>query len=125
VPELLRNLATRPVTRLYPFEPAVVPDGFRGTPRFSAERCVGCMLCVKDCPSDALHINVELIPSAEPVVEGRPAPKPQKRFAMELYLDRCVHCARCAEVCAKDAIALDGEFEVAAFTRDAFHRVEG
>lgn len=124
VPELLRNLTSRPVTRFYPFEAAVVPSGFRGTPRFSAERCVGCQLCVKDCPSDALHITVELIPSTAPVVEGQPAPKPRKRFSMELYLDRCVHCARCAEVCNKDAIALDTEFEVAAFSRGALHQVQ-
>lgn len=125
MPELLRNLASRPVTRCYPFEKAVVPSGFRGTPRFDPERCVGCQLCVKDCPSDALHILVELIPSTAPVVEGQPAPKPRKRYTMELFLDRCVHCARCAEACNKDAIALDTEFEVAAFSREALHHVQG
>ena len=43
---------------------------------------------------------------------------------MILYLDRCVHCERCAEVCPKDAIALDTEFAMAAFSRDALRLVQ-
>lgn len=119
VPELLRNLATRPVTRFYPFEPAVVPERFRGTPRFKGEACIGCKVCMRDCPSDAIHINVEVIPPTEPPVEGQPAPKPKRKMTMTLYLDRCVHCERCAEVCPKDAIYLDQEFAMAAFSREA------
>jgi formate hydrogenlyase subunit 6/NADH:ubiquinone oxidoreductase subunit I len=124
VPELLRNLTHRPVTRFYPFEKATVPQGFRGTPRFTSANCIGCKVCMRDCPSEAIEINVELIPSTEPVVEGQPAPKPTKKLTMVLYLDRCVHCARCAEVCPKDAIALDQEFEVANFTRGALRLVQ-
>ena len=124
VPELMHNLSHRPVTRFYPFEKANVPDGFRGTPRFVSENCIGCKVCMRDCPSEAIEINVELIPSTAPVVEGQPAPKPTKKLTMVLYLDRCVHCARCAEVCPKDAIKLDQEFEMANFTRGALRLVQ-
>ena len=124
VPELMRNLGRRPVTRFYPFEKAFAPEGFRGTPRFVSEKCIGCKVCMRDCPSEAIEIHVDLIPSTEPTVEGQPAPKPTKKLTMVLYLDRCVHCARCAEVCPKDAIALDQEFEVANFTRDALRLVQ-
>lgn len=124
IPELVRNLARKPVTRLYPFEKAHVPEGFRGTPRFVSASCIGCKVCMRDCPSEAIEINLELVPSSEPVVEGQPAPKPTKKLSMVLYLDRCVHCARCAEVCPKDAIALDQEFEVASFTRGALRLVQ-
>jgi len=124
VPELFRNLTSRPVTRFYPFENAEVPEGFRGTPRFKSENCIGCRVCMRDCPSDAIQIEVQTLPPTEPVVEGQPAPKPKKKITMILYLDRCVHCARCAEVCPKDAIALDKEFAVAAFSRDALRLVQ-
>ncbi len=119
VPELLRNLLTRPVTRCYPFEPAPVPARFRGTPRFKSELCTGCRICMRDCPSDAIHVEVEVIPPTEPAVEGQPAPRPKRKMTMTLYLDRCVHCERCAEVCPKDAIWLDQEFAMAAFSREA------
>lgn len=124
VPELLRNVATRPVTRFYPFEKAVVPEGFRGTPRFVAASCIGCKACVRDCTAQAIEINLELIPAKDAPVEGQPAPKPTKKLTMVLYLDRCVHCGRCAEVCPKNAIYLDSEFEVANFTRDALRLVQ-
>ena len=124
VPELFRNLKIRPVTRFYPFEKAEVPEGFRGTPRFKSENCIGCTVCMRDCPSDAIHIEVETLPPTEAPVEGQPAPKPRKKITMVLYLDRCVHCERCAEVCPKDAIALDTEFAMAAFSRDALRLVQ-
>jgi NADH-quinone oxidoreductase subunit I len=124
IPELFRKFSERPVTRFYPFEKAIVPEGFRGTPRFVGDKCIGCKVCMRDCPSDAIQINVEVIPSTAPVVEGQPAPKPTKKITMVLYLDRCVHCARCAEVCPKDAIFLDTEFEMAAFSRDSLRLVQ-
>jgi len=79
---------------------------------------------MRDCPSDAIHIEVQTIPSTEPQIEGQPAPKPKKKITMILYLDRCVHCERCAEVCPKDAIFLDTEFELANFSRDALRLVQ-
>jgi formate hydrogenlyase subunit 6/NADH:ubiquinone oxidoreductase subunit I len=124
VPELFRNLNRRPVTRFYPFEKAEVPERFRGTPRFRSDNCIGCKVCMRDCPSDAIHIEVQTIPSTEPQIEGQPAPKPKKKITMILYLDRCVHCERCAEVCPKDAIFLDTEFELANFSRDALRLVQ-
>jgi NADH-quinone oxidoreductase subunit I len=124
VPELMRNLGHRPVTRFYPFEKTAVPVGFRGTPRFVSAKCIGCKACVRDCTAEAIEINVELLPSKEPAIEGQPAPKPQKKLTMVLYLDRCVHCGRCAEVCPKDAIFLDTEFELANFTRAALRLVQ-
>jgi formate hydrogenlyase subunit 6/NADH:ubiquinone oxidoreductase subunit I len=122
VPELLRNLVERPVTRLYPFEKVHVPAGFRGVPRFTPETCSGCKVCVRDCPSEAIEIHVETLP-AEPGVEGQPSPKPKRKMSMVLYLDRCVHCGRCAEVCPRGSIILDDEFESAAFSRDTLRLV--
>lgn len=125
VPELIRNLFTKPVTRMYPFDPVAVPSGYRGVPKFIYDKCVGCQLCVKDCTAEALEI-VQVVEAPAPApAEGETAPKVAKRYRMVLYLDRCIHCARCAEVCARNAIQLDEEFEIANFTREALKEVEG
>ena len=122
IPELMRNLAEKPVTILYPFVEVTVPEGFRGTPRFVSDKCIGCRACVRDCTAEAIEIDVKKIdPAPEEAAAGA---KPQKKCIMVLYLDRCVHCARCVEVCPKDALFMDQEFEVANFTRDALRLVQ-
>lgn len=122
VPELMRNLAVKPVTILYPFVEVTVPEGFRGTPRFVSDKCIGCRACVRDCTAEAIEIDVKKIePSPEEAAAGA---KAQKKCVMILYLDRCVHCARCVEVCPKDALYMDQEFANANFSRDALRLVQ-
>lgn len=123
IPELMRNLAEKPVTILYPFVEVTVPEGFRGTPRFVSDKCIGCRACVRDCTAEAIEIDVQKI---EPPAGAAPAEgaKVQKKCVMTLYLDRCVHCARCVEVCPKDALFMDKEFANANFTRDALRLVQ-
>lgn len=123
-PELMKNLHTHPVTRMYPFEEPDVPEGFRGTPRFEAPKCIGCKACVRDCTSEAIEIELVKTETPPPESPDAPPPKPVKKFRMILYLDRCTHCARCAEVCPKEAITMDKEFATANFTREALKIVQ-
>lgn len=125
MPEMLRNLGAKPATRMYPFEPVDLPEGYRGLPKFTWQSCVGCQLCVKDCTAEALAIEQVVEPAPPPPAEGEPAPKVQKKFRMVLHVDRCIHCARCAEVCARNAIHMDDSFELADFTRDSLTVTEG
>lgn len=95
--EALKQLARRPATVRYPATKARVPPRFRGKMVFHAERCVGCRLCVKDCPSEAIAINKLEDGSFEAVFE----------------LDRCVFCGQCAASCNKDALEASPDFELA------------
>jgi formate hydrogenlyase subunit 6/NADH:ubiquinone oxidoreductase subunit I len=95
--EALKQLLRRPATLRYPATKAVVPPRFRGKIIFRAERCVGCRLCVKDCPADAIKI--------EKLEDGR--------FAAVFDLDRCVFCAQCVESCNKEALETSPDFELA------------
>jgi len=56
LPELLRSLFKKPVTVKYPFEKDPVPKDFRGNVVFNAPKCIGCMICVNDCPAEAIDI---------------------------------------------------------------------
>ncbi|MEW6687101.1 MAG: 4Fe-4S dicluster domain-containing protein [Candidatus Edwardsbacteria bacterium] len=100
-PELTRHLFKKPATVKYPFEKLSVPKGFRGTPIFNSSLCIGCLMCVRDCPSE----SIEIIKLEE------------KKFKIILYLDRCTHCGQCEESCLKKAITLNSDFEVAAFSK--------
>jgi formate hydrogenlyase subunit 6/NADH:ubiquinone oxidoreductase subunit I len=95
--EALKQLARHPATIRYPATEAVVPPRFRGRIVYRAERCVGCGLCVKDCPAEAIEINKLEDGSFEAVFD----------------LDRCVFCAQCVESCNKDALESSPDFELA------------
>jgi len=98
---VLRSATRRPATHDYPATPVKLPAAFRGKVRFIASRCVGCMLCQKDCPSGALFI--------EKVGD--------KRYRAVFLLDHCIFCAQCVDSCNKGALESTSEFELATMDR--------
>ncbi|MBF0544692.1 MAG: 4Fe-4S dicluster domain-containing protein [Candidatus Riflebacteria bacterium] len=99
--EALRIVLQEPVTENYPFEPANIPDKFRGKLAFSPDKCVGCKLCMKDCPSNAIFINKT----------------PENVWEAIVQLDRCLYCGQCAESCVKKALEMTKVFELAAIDK--------
>jgi formate hydrogenlyase subunit 6/NADH:ubiquinone oxidoreductase subunit I len=69
--------------------------------RFLAEKCTGCKLCEKDCPSGAVVVNKV----------------GEKRYAAVFRLDRCIYCAQCVDSCNRDALESTADFELAALDR--------
>jgi len=101
--ELLKNFSRKPATVLYPKERLNLPPNFRGRPMYDASKCIGCMLCVKDCPAQAIQI--------EKVAE--------KSYQCTFYLGRCIFCGQCADSCNKGAITMSQVYELAAFTQSS------
>lgn len=95
--EVLVHLFRKPATEAYPFGPANVPEGIRGMIEFFAEKCIGCKLCMKDCPSSAITITKV----------------GDKRFEATFDLDSCIYCAQCVDSCNKGALAASSKFELA------------
>jgi formate hydrogenlyase subunit 6/NADH:ubiquinone oxidoreductase subunit I len=103
LPDLLGTLFTRRSTVRYPFEPLSLPAHFRGRVVVDADRCQGCGLCVRDCPSAALVLErVD-----------------RERFSLVHYPQRCANCGQCELSCRHGAIRLVGAYVAPTHSRDA------
>lgn len=105
--DVVRSLFREPATEKYPFVKVAAPQRFRGKLYYDPEKCTGCQLCVKDCPSNAIEIIV--------------VDKANKRFVLQYHSDRCTFCAQCVENCRFKCLSLSNEdWELASTTREAF-----
>lgn len=100
--EVLGSMGRKVATISYPAIKVEMPDKFRGRIIFHQRLCIGCRLCVKDCPSEAIEI--------EKVAD--------KVFDAKIRMDRCVFCGQCVESCNKAALESSSDYELAAFGRE-------
>ena len=100
IPLMLGMFVKKADTSLYPAIQANVADKFRGMLAFDAGLCVGCKLCQKVCPTDAIII--------EKTEEAG-----KKRFTAVVQLDKCIFCGQCVDTCNKDALRNTADFELA------------
>ncbi len=105
--DIVHSLFISPATEFYPFVRNPDPDRLRGKLIWNPEKCSGCQLCVKDCPSDALELIV--------------LDKAIKRFVMRYHADRCTFCAQCVESCRLKCVSMSNEqWELASLTKEPF-----
>lgn len=90
------NIFKKRATQQYPSVPATVAEGFRGKQVLNLEKCIGCSLCSRECPANAIEM-VE--------VEGKKRPL--------IHLDRCVFCYQCADSCPRGVFESSKIFELA------------
>jgi formate hydrogenlyase subunit 6/NADH:ubiquinone oxidoreductase subunit I len=102
LPFVLKMLTKKPATVLYPFEKVEMPNNYRGKLQFDQSKCIGCKMCMKDCPANAIFI--------EKVGE--------KLFSADVYLDRCIYCGQCVDSCPKKALWNTKEYELATYGRE-------
>ncbi|HMN59711.1 MAG TPA: 4Fe-4S binding protein [Anaerolinea sp.] len=105
--DVLRSLFRSPATELFPYVRKPSPDRLRGKLVWEPEKCAGCMLCVKDCPSDAIELVV--------------LDKVNKKFVLRYHADRCTFCAQCVVSCRFDCLHMSSEmWELASTQKEPF-----
>lgn len=95
--EVLKTFFQKPVTILYPAQKIDMPEKFRGKLVFDPSKCIGCQICVRDCPSNAIRIKK--------LADGK--------FEAEIDLDKCIYCAQCVDSCPKKALEATKDVELA------------
>jgi len=100
--QVLGAIFMKPATTNYPLTKTPMPDKFRGKIIFHPERCIGCTLCMKDCPSNAIKIRKV----------------GDKKFEAEIDLGKCIYCAQCVDTCPRKALESTAEFELGTLDRN-------
>ena len=78
--------------------PVAVPPGFRGKIAYDREKCIGCQLCIKVCPTRA----IEFIPEEKKV---------------KIFVSRCCFCSQCNDVCPVSCLSMTDEFLLASYDK--------
>ncbi|NVN99693.1 MAG: 4Fe-4S dicluster domain-containing protein [Geobacteraceae bacterium] len=102
---ILARLKQKHRTMKYPDELPVLPELFRGYPRFEPQKCLdGCNRCVEACPYGAIELLAQ---------GSRPR---ENRISIDMGL--CIFCNECALACPGGAISFSNEYQLATGERD-------
>ena len=105
------------VTVQYPREEIDISPSFRGhidlilDPEKNSYRCITCGMCEKNCPSNCITVKGEKL-------EGQ---KKKSLVLFDLDFTKCSLCGTCVEICPVNALEYSKEYNLAAFSREAFH----
>lgn len=107
VKDVVGSLFRKPVTEKYPFVRYQAPERLRGKLIWIPEKCTGCGLCAKDCPSNALEVVI--------------IDRTKKEFVVRYHMDRCTFCAQCVQNCRFKCMQMSNEqWELAALNKEPF-----
>ncbi len=105
--DIVDGLFRQPATQQYPFVKMKAPERLRGALVWNPEKCTGCSLCAKDCPSNALEvIKIDMA---------------KRQFVVKYYVDRCTFCAQCVQNCRFKCMGMSNEqWELASLKKEPF-----
>ncbi len=116
----LRTSMRKPVTAQYPKQHLPLQERQVGFPALtwdsevSEPYCVGCMVCVRMCPTQCMSGTM----TDNPLHAKGESTRRKIIEEFEINLGRCILCGICVEVCNFDAIEMSHEHEISHFARN-------
>lgn len=87
----LRNLFSKPATRLYPQQPRKYPERTRGHIENDIDACIFCGLCSKRCPTGAITVD-----------------RAARTWSIRRF--SCIQCGYCVEGCPKKCLSMNQSY---------------
>jgi len=104
----------KPITIHYPKTPSATPKGFRGEHIIYFNKCTGCGLCGKNCPSAAIKLKRKIkMMKVKGIVY-----QVVLHFIESIDLSRCIFCGLCEDVCPVNAIKLTQKFDMTDYRKN-------
>lgn len=102
---ILKNMVSRPATRMYPKEKRESFKNVRGQIGIDIDKCIFCGICSRKCPSNALEVS-----------------KNGKSWEIDYY--KCIICGLCQEVCPKKCISMEESYHPCAYSKEKSKSVQ-
>lgn len=88
----IRNLFSKPSTRLYPIQKRQHFKITRGHILLNGETCIFCGICAKKCPTDAIKTA-------------------RKEKSWEIERLKCIACGCCVDACPKNSLSMINTYQ--------------
>ena len=84
---VVKNLFSKPATRMYPRQPRNYPARTRGHIEIDIDSCIFCGMCSRKCPTGAITVT-----------------RPQRTWSIKRF--SCIQCGYCVESCPKKCLSM-------------------
>lgn len=100
----VKQFFNKPATIAYPKGEMDIVDNYRGRIIYDPANCVGCNLCVRNCPAGALKITNE-------------GTKEDRKMRADLNVGHCVFCCQCVDSCAKKCLSFSTDIDLSSLDK--------